>query len=388
MMEKEKWYSVKEIHPRWVKKSEVESNEYEIDESLCPCADPDEDDHVSEPFSCICGSISLSCQELIQNYPPDYKDKTKKEFYNRALSLHKNQIGKINITRCIYNFGENNSLPIELNEIQIRNEKGFFDYSVNQMKKTHSNWYMNFADNQLFGYYASSLFAQDEIQTLEMPLLASIREYLVKNYRYDLAPYTTMKIGPRGNEEDCASPFLIENVPQWISVNTYPSLNDGTIGNIYGNNFSSATEKELESGIKVLDTAVPVNIIAISALSKQGGKYRRAEIEYTLRAVLCAFEKARFLSIAYNSLSEELKVAIHTGNWGCGAFGGNKEFMYLVQMIGASCAGIDELVFHAVDEGILSKAEEKFRILKEISFKSCIDYLLAQDYAWGIGDGN
>ncbi len=62
--------------------------------------------------------------------------------------------------------------------------------------------------------------------------------------------------------------------------------------------------------------------------------------------------------------------------------------MYLVQMIGASCAGIDELVFHAVDEGILSKAEEKFRTLKEISFKSCIDYLLAQDYAWGIGDGN
>jgi hypothetical protein len=42
------------------------------------------------------------------------------------------------------------------------------------------DWHINFADKHLFGYYGGGLFAQDEMQTAEMPILASVREALVR----------------------------------------------------------------------------------------------------------------------------------------------------------------------------------------------------------------
>lgn len=39
--------------------------------------------------------------------------------------------------------------------------------------------YVNFADPNMFVAYAGPLFAQDEIQVMEHPTLASVREYLL-----------------------------------------------------------------------------------------------------------------------------------------------------------------------------------------------------------------
>lgn len=40
-------------------------------------------------------------------------------------------------------------------------------------------FHVNFADAVLFGFYGGSLLAQDELQVLELPLLACVREHLV-----------------------------------------------------------------------------------------------------------------------------------------------------------------------------------------------------------------
>jgi Poly (ADP-ribose) glycohydrolase (PARG) len=42
-------------------------------------------------------------------------------------------------------------------------------------------------------------------------------------------------------------------------------------------------------------------------------------------------------------------VAVHTGYWGCGAFGGNRVLMALLQVLAAGSAGLDQLVFHVGD---------------------------------------
>jgi hypothetical protein len=42
-------------------------------------------------------------------------------------------------------------------------------------------------------------------------------------------------------------------------------------------------------------------------------------------------------------------VAIHTGDWGCGTFGGNKRVMAYLQLAASYAAGIDHLYYHIVD---------------------------------------
>ncbi len=40
---------------------------------------------------------------------------------------------------------------------------------------------------------------------------------------------------------------------------------------------------------------------------------------------------------------------IHTGFWGCGAFGGNRVLMTTLQILAAEMAGLERVVFHTGD---------------------------------------
>lgn len=377
-------FSFEKLHPGWIKDKDVASGEYEINKSLYPQIESDGEDSFHVPFSCVFGSVSLSIQDLIQNYPPKFKNRTKAEFYEKALDIYKNQEGKIFVTQCTFNGDVAEKNIISLKPIDVQTEKSFFNYAADSSSETRSVWYLNYADANLFGFYGSDLFAQDEIQTLEHPLLCSVREYLLRNKIRHISPNTTFVC----HEHCFPAPVLIENVPYWISVNTSPVLDDGHAANLYGNNFASARSEKIEAGIKVFDGSVTSNIIAVAAISSRKHLYNRNQIDFTFKTALCAFEKARFLSVAHNPLDENLKVVIHTGNWGCGVFGGDKEFMYLVQIIAASAVGIDEIVFHAVDEDLLASAKKKFSTMQETSFASCVDYLHSQNYKWNSGDGN
>ena len=65
------------------------------------------------------------------------------------------------------------------------------------------------------------------------------------------------------------------------------------------------------------------------------------------------------------------KIIIHTGNWGCGAFGGNVELHTMLQIIAAVSAGVDEMIYHAVDEKNLSNAFEKVIVCVCSGLRSC-----------------
>lgn len=59
------------------------------------------------------------------------------------------------------------------------------------------------------------------------------------------------------------------------------------------------------------------NFICMMALGYGRGKYKVDEIQFLYETALKSFTCAK-------QLSDGLPVDIHTGNWGCGAFGNNK----------------------------------------------------------------
>lgn len=368
-------FSFDELHPGWI--------DLDIDEANYSVVNTDEME-LSENFAY--SPLSVSYNDLIKNYPPKFSNHIKADFYKAAVFEHKDIKGTLNVYQCTFNreFSSDNFLTFS--DINISSEKQYFNYKDCTSAENKSVWYLNFADSNLFGFYGSNLFAQDEIQTLEHPLLCSLKEYLLKNRVKSIEPKTVYL--NKANDLCYPTPVLIEDVPYWISVDTKPVLDDGNIGNLYGNNFALASEEEIAAGIQLFDGDIKSNIIAVAALSGGREAYSKNDIEFTFKTVLCAFEKARFISQAHNELSEELTVSVHTGNWGCGAFGGNREFMYLVQMIAASAAKINEIVFHAVDKTSFNNAKAKFESLEKMTLNECIEYLYAQNYLWGASDGN
>ena len=119
----------------------------------------------------------FNSKELYEKYPPNFKDKNK-QFIVGLLD------------------GQNKYTPLPDKSILITRWKPFnpiiektqtatkvyfkadtFDYKEHD-DKSYVQWYLNFANSDLFAYYAGQLLAQDELQVLECVELASLREYL------------------------------------------------------------------------------------------------------------------------------------------------------------------------------------------------------------------
>lgn len=317
------------------------------------------------------GKTRVSCQELINNYLPEYGPQRKQRAFEAALEKHRTDDGEIIVTHVMSNQTEMASVVLEKKPFTLTLDKGFYDYT--KAKEDEDTWFVNFADPTLFVAYDSDLFAQDEIQTLEMPLLASCCLFLDQRQ----ADHTTKTVTDFGEP----TPYLFKSVPYWISVNTKPIMKDGTTADIYGDEFMYATEEELSAGIKVFEGNVRVNVLAIAApRCRSGQRYNTAELSQIIKTLLCS----------YSAVREQIKgkVVLHAGNWGCGAFGGNKELMYLAQIYAASVCGIDELVMHDWKEEI-DRARTLYENMdKKMSFADVVAFLHSRKYEWGESDGN
>ena len=86
---------------------------------------------------------------------------------------------------------------------------------------------------------------------------------------------------------------------------------------------------------------------------------------------------------------------VHSGFWGCGAFGGNRILMAMLQILAAGMAGVDRLVFHTFDaQGTKALAEARRRIDAEFADDATLDTrhlinaIFAMGFEWGVSDGN
>lgn len=256
---------------------------------------------------------------------------------------------------------------------------GFYDYRPVLGTGVGLEWHVNFADPNLFYAYGSALFAQDEIQVAEHPVLGSLREALVAEAR----PTTTIENGrPR--------PVLVMGAERRVRIETARGAERGGPSWLYGMAFAGATADAVREATTRIDPPTISNIIAIVAPYGGRGRYQREQIGLAIGTAYSGFRAAVLES--RRTAGPDAMVAIHSGFWGCGAFGGNRVMMTLVQILAADMAGVARLVFHIGDPSGRTSVERAIALAPDLATATSATELIAGVEAlglvWGVSDGN
>jgi hypothetical protein len=319
----------------------------------------------------------FEAQKLVSDYAAQLHDRNKQVVFAMTLPRDAIHTGAISVSRW-------KQMPLP--EVIERDRKSpsfelrtdYFNYESAPNEQLH--WYLNFAHFDLFCAYGGSLFAQDEMQVAEHPALASLRHALIES---ECPPLTV--------EDGVATPILITGVERRCAIATDVNPDEGRPFGLYGNSFSLAKEEAIRQATRVLDPPTSSNIIAMEAPACGVGRYSRKQIEFVLSTAFTGFRAA--VHESRRKVSPNVQTAIHTGYWGCGAYGGNRELMPLLQMIAACCAGVDVLVFHTGgDSGGYARSVSTLAEILPTDITVDTDDLIARiediGYAWGVSDGN
>ena len=239
-------------------------------------------------------------------------------------------------------------------------------------------WHANFADPHLFCAYGTALLAQDELQVLEHSTLASIREALLARQ----LPAVTVDAAGR------ATPVTVLGVERRAAFDTLPNVAAGRPRGLYGNLFAAAPANDILAATTPLQPPTRSNIVAMAAPSGGRGAYRRDEITAIATTAYTAF----LATVVASRESGVRRSIVHTGFWGCGAFGGNRTLMTILQALAAELAGVD-VVYHAFDTSGIATATDAAATYRRLrssaqSVADVIDAVLSLGLNWGIVDGN
>jgi hypothetical protein len=237
---------------------------------------------------------------------------------------------------------------------------GYFDYGSDA-----GVWHVNFADPDLFFAYGSALLAQDELQCAEHPSLGSIREATGEHALTE--------------EEGRPTPVTVAGVERRCEIR-----------GLYGNAFSAASPEAVRAAVRVIAPPTISNILAIAAPNGGRGEYTRETIETALVTAYTGYQAAA-LETARLWPMPSVPVEIRTGFWGCGAFGGNRTLMTLVQLLAARLAQVPRLRFCVADDaghaqylaGVAALAD----VTSDSSVPAIIDRITARGFRWGISNG-
>lgn len=256
-----------------------------------------------------------------------------------------------------------------------------YDYQPFDAAMSAAEWHVNFADPELFVAYGTGLLAQDEMQVAEHPVLGSLRHALIAQGRDAVTV-----------DDDGATPVLITGAERRCRIATEPNAALGRPGGLYGNQFARGTPDTIRKATARLDPPTVTHVIAMSALPGGEGEYTPIEIAYTLGTAYSGFRAAVLESARAFGVRP---VIVHTGYWGCGAFGGNRLLMSLVQILAAYVAGVDTLVFHTMSSQGTPAWEQSRRLLFDVlqpdpppTTLGLCERIAALGLVWGMSDGN
>lgn len=159
---------------------------------------------------------------------------------------------------------------------------------------------------------------------------------------------------------------------------------------LYGNAFAQAPAEQVRGATSPLSPPTISNILALAALPGGRGDYSREELLYTLNTAYTGFSAA--CRESGRMVAGRSRTLVHTGYWGCGAFGGNRVLMTMLQALAGDLAGVD-VVFWTLDEPGVEQAREArdgYERLRDStsSVSNTVDRLLDRGFQWGISDGN
>ncbi len=321
--------------------------------------------------------LTFDSQKMMQDYPPEIHNRNKWEVFRIACPKGCSHSGEVAFSRW-----RECALPEVIRKtewqtnVQIREDVFGYEPTI---QTGMLEWYLNFSNYEIFTDYGGPLLAQDELQVAEHPALASLRETLVRK-----------GTSTRTVENDRPTPILVRNVERRCSIDTRP-CSERPYG-LYGNEFSRALPEDIIKATKQIVPPTITNIIAIEAPADGYGAYTVETIEYILCTAATGFAAARFESLQNGANA----VTIHTGFWGCGAYGGNRILMTALQIIAANLAGINKLVFHAINTEGASMVQQAVNYVRNGTFydkgdmplKRIIDQIVTCGFEWGESDGN
>jgi hypothetical protein len=320
-------------------------------------------------------------QQLVQEHPPRWRHPNKKIVHEIACPRGSAQQGKLEFSRwAAMPLADNVDAQSAMS--RLMNQPGYFDYAPALDRTGAVEWHVNFADPELFVAHGSSLFAQDEMQVAEHPALGSLKEALDAR---EVCALTVDRNEP--------TPILVMDVERRCHVATEPNASEGRPYGLYGNAFAQADAATIKRATTRIDPPTATNLIAMAALPGGSGRYRIGEIDYLLRTAYTAFRAAVLESA--RSRGPKCLVAVHTGFWGCGAFGGNRVLMTALQVLAAEMAGLELVVLHTGDaSGIVAVNDAKRMFEVDLITRSpmattaLIELVDSMGFEWGVSDGN
>lgn len=319
--------------------------------------------------------VSYNTKELVLNTTLPQLYPNKAFFYSLACPIGCKHDGELSIAQ--YNVIPLSGEDKQHKETIFSMEENVYTYVT---EEAVTSWWVNFTGRRLFIAYASDLFSQDEIQVAEHPVLCHLKEALSSTY----SSYSKDEANPTmARFQSKACPVLIRGVERRCAITIGPSL--------YGRAFAVATEDDIWMNTDVLaPNTTHTNLICMSARSHGIGRYERDELLDLYTTAYTAFSGA----VNESRLNDaNTLVTIHTGHWGCGAYGGNQVVMVLIQQQAAIDAGIDKLVYHTVDKrgslAYLTAIKKRNDLFPNgcISSKLFVEKLMSENYEWGNPDG-
>ena len=324
--------------------------------------------------------LDFDTATLMAHHPPVWRDPNKRVVFDIACGHGDAHGGRLGYSRWAA-MPPADSINLETAGELVLVRDGFFDYEPVLDPANGMEWHVNFADPNLFVAYGSSLFAQDEMQVAEHPALGALKEAL----RADGHRAVTV-------EHDQPTPVLVTGVERRCRVATDRNDAEGRPAGLYGNAFAGAGSEAVARATTRIEPPTITNLIAMAALPGGHGRYRVDEIDLLLATAFTGFRAAVLESRRHRGAVAP--IAVHTGYWGCGAFGGNRVLMALLQVLAARMAGLERLVFHTGDSGGRRPLDEALRLMREelradpeMSTRELIARIEAMGFAWGVSDG-
>ncbi|KAJ3449149.1 poly adp-ribose glycohydrolase [Anaeramoeba flamelloides] len=399
-------------------------------------------------------SLSFELKTLISEFEPEFTHITKSLCNEKITRSSKPLFGNLSFSKWSL-FPIKNQLLIKNTE--VKETLGPFDY-VTSENDNEVHWYPNFADYYLFGFYSGPLLAQDELQVLEHPSLGSLRQALIhdtslpKNATpltrkngvptpvliYNVPRQAILDIAPnkekgrpfglygnqfaRTNRKVVLDAVSILNSPTWSNIyameapkyglgkytlsqikeifsSCYTSFsaaklvsqeeeNFGFDQTLYGLENSSQNETEKEKTENEKEEK--------KEKEKENGKKKKEktieENKENEKEILDFVEIPRVRKVPR-------KVILHLGHWGCGAYGGNKVLMTLLQLLAAKAAGADNVYYHTftkIGSESFNKGVESFEnLLQEViekenllNIEKTLKKIEEMNFEWGESDRN
>jgi hypothetical protein len=326
---------------------------------------------------------------LASTYPPKLHHPNKELVYSIAVPAGSSLAGSVGYSRW-----PPMELPgsVDLSRAadRVTSIKGHYNYlpsvgaagEVGHRDSPAMEWHVNFADAHLFVAYGSGLFAQDEMQAAEHPILGSLREAL-------------LAVGAKAltQEGGRPTPVLVTGAERRVRIATNADAAADRPYGLYGKAFARAEPSVVATATTRIEPPTLTNFLAMAAPAGGFGPYDQSEIRLILETAYTGFRAVALETARLHG--DGATAVVHTGYWGCGAFGGNRVLMSLLQAVSAAMAGVDQLAFHTGPpggDGPLNDAGDllggELAATSPVETDGLIDRIAAMGFQWGVSDGN